>query len=426
MRANVKAFLFCLTGGLALLQTTAPSVALEIELDGNVELEMRHFPNEGPMPTMEQNFVALAAEMELGLYSRDSRHAIIVKPFARYDQHDHERSHADLREAKYRYVNRSFELTIGADKEFWGVTEFLHLVDIVNQTDNVEGTDGEAKLGQVMVKASYASPYGTVTAYALPHFRIRQFADPETGRPNLGFTVDDNTVLFESGETSGRARRVDDVALRYKHSIGAFDIGLSYFDGTAREPQLLLSEPPSPSSQPVMQAFYADRRQTGLDIQATLGPWLLKFEALQSTQNRYLGALASLASPFEEVTAERATGGIEYSFYNIFNSGTDIGLVMEYMWDEREMAAPHPFGNDIGIGLRWTANDVQSTAVLIGTIIDLDSDTSLISLEAERRIGSNFKAIVEARFQNETGEDDIFAAANEDEGHIRLRLAYYF
>lgn len=412
--------------GLVCCLTALPAAALEIEVDGNIELELRQFPERGPLLTMEQDFLALAGELELGLYSRDNAHAIIVKPFGRYDRHDHERSHADLREAKYRYVNKAFELTIGADKEFWGVTEFVHLVDIVNQTDNVEGTDGEAKLGQLMVKASYASPYGTFTAYALPHFRLRQFADPETGRPNYGFTVDDETVHFESGETSGDARRVDDYALRYKHSIGAIDIGLSYFDGTAREPQLLLATPPSAGSLPQMQAFYAYREQAGLDVQATLGPWLLKLEALQATQNYFQGAFPTLASPFEEMTTNRATGGIEYSFYNIFNSGTDIGLVAEYMWDERELAAPHPFGNDVGIGLRWTANDVQSTAVLIGTIVDLDSEASVISLEAERRIGSNFKAIIEARFQNEIGEDDSFAAANEDEGHFRLRLSYYF
>ena len=96
------------------------------------------------------------------------------------------------------------------------------------------------------------------------------------------------------------------------------------------------------------------------------------------------------------------------------------------MWDERELDAPHPFGNDFGIGLRWTANDVQSTAILIGTIVDLDSDASVFSLEAERRIGSNFKAIIEARLQGELGEADSFAAANEHESHWRLRLAYYF
>ena len=125
----------------------SPGQALDIDVEGNVELELRHHPNEARHEDMEQDFASLAGEFELGLFSPSGRHALIVKPFARYDQHDHERSHVDLREGKYRYVNGLFEATIGVDKEFWGVTEFLHLVDIINQTDNVESIDGEQKLG---------------------------------------------------------------------------------------------------------------------------------------------------------------------------------------------------------------------------------------------------------------------------------------
>ena len=412
------------------------AIALDIDFEGNLELELRSFPKEARHAEMEDNFIALAGEVELGLFSPSGRHAVIVKPFARYDKHDHERSHADLREAKYRYVNGPFEATIGADKEFWGVTEFLHLVDIINQTDNVESTDGEQKLGQPMVKFSYASRYGTLTAYALPFFRIRQYVDPKKGRPNGGFIVDDNTTLFESGE----GRRTDDYALRYQNNFGPFDIGLSWFDGTARDPQLLVPFPPEASGLanglPMLQAHYAYLTQAGLDVQATLGPWLLKLEATQASENRYLpdpdfADRPSTRMAQEEVDIFRATGGFEYTFYNLFDSGTDLGLVAEYMYDERKGDAPHPFGNDIGIGLRWTANDPQSTAILFGGLIDLDTDSSSISLEAERRLGRSFKAILEARFidkvgENDDGEEDAFAAALADEDSIRFRLAYYF
>ena len=415
---------------------TMPSQALDIDFEGNVELELRHFPNPARHQDMEDNCASLAAEIELGFFSPSGRHAVIIKPFARYDQHDHERSHGDLREAKYRYVNGAFEATIGIDKEFWGVTEFLHLVDIINQTDNVESIDGEQKLGQAMVKFSYASRYGTLTAYSLPFFRIRQYHDPETGRPNAGFIVDDNTSHFESGE----GRRTDDYALRYQNNFGPFDIGLSWFDGTAREPQLLVPFPPEasrlPNGLPILQAHYAYLQQAGLDVQATLGPWLLKLEATQATENRYLpdpqfNNRPSLRMALQEVEVSRATGGIEYTFYNLFDSGTDLGLVAEYMYDERKDNAPHPFGNDVGIGLRWTANDPQSTAILFGGLMDLDTDSTSLSLEAERRLGRSFRAILEARFQDKVGENndsvqDGFAAALADEDSIRLRLAYYF
>ena len=417
--------------------STGAALALDIDAEGNIELELRHHPHEGRHADMEQDFASIAGEFELGLFSPSGRHAVILKPFGRYDQHDHERSHVDLREGKYRYVNGLFEASIGVDKEFWGVTEFLHLIDIINQTDNVESTDGEQKLGQPMVKVSYASRFGTLTAYALPYFRIRQYPDPVTGRPNPAIVVDDNTTLFESGETGGKARRVDDVALRYHNSFGAFDVGLSWFDGTAREPQLLATgKANSTNGLPKLRAYYAELTQTGLDVQATLGPWLLKLEVTQSTENRYLpdpnvGGFPSLASAQEETKINRATGGFEYTFYNLFASGTDLGLVAEYMYDERKEKSPHPFGNDVGIGLRWTANDPQSTAILVGGLIDLDTDSSSISLEAERRLGRSFKAILEARFTDkvgatDSGKQDLLAKALADEDAVRFRLAYYF
>jgi hypothetical protein len=332
---------------------------------------------------------------------------VIVKPFGRADEHDHERTHMDLREAKYRYVNGAYEFTFGVDKEFWGVTEFLHLVDIINQTDNVESPDGEQKLGQPMVKFSMAQSWGTLTGYFMPAFRLRQFYDPLTGRPSAGFVVNDETTFFESEH--GRSN--PDYALRYGHNIGAFDVGLSWFDGTARTPQLVPNGD-SYNGLPVLNAYYPLRTQLGLDAQATLGPWLLKLEAIESEEN--------------DITNARATGGVEYTFYNLFNSGTDVGLVAEYMWDERELDAPHPFGNDVGIGLRWTANDVQSTSILIGGIVDLDTDSTAFSVEAERRLGQNFKVILEARGQNYVGDDDVWANALANEDFVRLRLNWFF
>ncbi|NCF79368.1 MAG: hypothetical protein GWP34_05650, partial [Alphaproteobacteria bacterium] len=159
-------------------------------------------------------------------------------------------------------------------------------------------------------------------------------------------------------------------------------------------------------------------------------------EVTQSTENRYLpdpnvGGFPSLASAQEETKINRATGGFEYTFYNLFASGTDLGLVAEYMYDERKEKSPHPFGNDVGIGLRWTANDPQSTAILVGGLIDLDTDSSSISLEAERRLGRSFKAILEARFTDkvgatDSGKQDLLAKALADEDAVRFRLAYYF
>lgn len=388
---------------LPLLICSMPALAMEIDIEGEIEFEYRGFFEAPANPQSSRNFGAIAALLEIGLYDDDNRHAFIVKGFGRGDSGDSERSHSDLREAKYRFVEGDFEAVIGLDKVFWGVTEFVHLVDIVNQTDASESVDGEQKLGQPMLRASYVSTYGTFTAMYMPVFRDRQFSGPQ-GRPFAGIAVDNRRSFYESQHGD----RQHDVAFRYNHFIGVWDVGLSYFDGTARDPLLL----PQNIRNGKIVPFYPLRQQVSLDAQATLGPWLLKLEAL--TQDE-LGERAN-----------RTVSGVEYSFYGIFDSASDLGVVAEYMWDDRDERSPHPFNNDLGIGLRWTANDTQSTTLLLGGIIDLDDHTTAVSVEAERRIGNQFKIALEMRFQTNTDPLDAVLHSIRDEDFSRLRLTYYF
>ena len=90
------------------------------------------------------------------------------------------------------------------------------------------------------------------------------------------------------------------------------------------------------------------------------------------------------------------------------------------------MDAPQPFNDDIGFGLRWTANDTQSTSLLLGGLYDLETHSTAVSLEAERRLGASFKAQLEVRLQEKAGTGDTLAIALKDEDMVRLRLAYYF
>ena len=385
---------------------TCSAIALDIELSGYIEPEWRHFPNDGPTLTHEQDFGSVAGEVEFAFFDRSGNHTVIITPFARWDEHDHERSHADLREAKYQYVNGDWEIVVGMDKVFWGVTEFWHLVDIINQTDNVESADGEQKLGQPMLRVSLARDWGTLTGFYLPYFRLRQFPDPVTGRPTPGITVRDEKAIFESKDK----RFNPDAALRYTQTIDVFDIGLSYFKGTARTP--VLDFGPETYDGVSVVPRYDLISQVGIDVQATIGPWLLKLEGTRREQrNQWI---------------TQATGGVEYTLYNIFDTGTDLGIVAEYMYDQRRLDAPQLFNDDVGFGLRWTANDVQSTTLLLGGIYDLETDSTAISLEAERRFGASFKAQLEVRLQEKAGAGDTLAQALKDEDMVRFRVAYYF
>ena len=120
----------------------------DFQIEGELEFELRNFLHTSSYGAARKNYASISSLIEFGSYDDNDKHALIVKAFARADSGDSRRSHGDLREAKYRYVNGDFELTLGVDKVFWGVAEFVHLVDIINQTDFVESVDGEEKLGQ--------------------------------------------------------------------------------------------------------------------------------------------------------------------------------------------------------------------------------------------------------------------------------------
>ena len=157
--------------------------------------------------------------------------------------------------------------------------------------------------------------------------------------------------------------------------------------------------------------FYYLIRQTSVDIQATKGAWLWKLEAIRRSG--------------QGETYYAATGGLEYTFFEIFVSDINLGLVLEYMYDDRGKKATTPFEDDTFLGFRFAFNDEQSTEALIGSIVDNNGDAFAYSLKAGRRIGEHWKLSVESRFyQNISSSDPLYSFRNDD--YVQLNLAYHF
>ena len=115
-----------------------------------------------------QHNVSLVAEPELYYPVRASGDSLRLTAFLRLDAHDDERSHGDIREMKWHKVADRWELTLGVDRIFWGVTETIHLVNIINQQDFVENPDGEDLLGQPMIRLDLVRDWGTWGLFVLP------------------------------------------------------------------------------------------------------------------------------------------------------------------------------------------------------------------------------------------------------------------
>ncbi len=374
------------------------------ELSGYVGIEDLAFYEQPVDSRQHMNYLSGVIEAELYHEWDNGNQVFAFVPFFRGAQYDSNRTHFDIRELTYVYAAEEWEFRFGIRKVFWGVTESVHLVDIINQRDMVENTDGEDKLGQPMINFAWIQDWGTLDFFLLPGFREMPFTGVE-GRPRTQPAVSGDQARFDK---NGFARQMA-YAIRWSHSIGDWDIGLSNFYGTSRDPIFLVEQ--DSAGQVSIIPYYQNINQTGLDVQATIESWLLKLEMIVRVS--------------ESDTTFATVAGFEYTFFNIAETGLDIGLLAEYLYDSRGLIAPTAFQDDFFTGIRFALNDVQDTQILAGVIVDSNTYEQFYNIEASRRFFENFRLEVEARFFNGASPGDRTYSFRKD-SHFRFELSYHF
>jgi hypothetical protein len=371
---------------------------------GYLGTEFRFFLQDARDPRQHDENLSLVFEPEYYHEWDKGTQSLAFVPFFRLDQHDNERTHFDIRELTWLKAAENWELRVGLRKVFWGVTEFQHLVDIINQTDLVENIDTEDKLGQPMINLALINDWGTVDLFIMPYFRERTFPGIE-GRPRNQPVVDDGLSKYES---SAKEKHID-FAIRYSNYFGDWDVGVAHFYGTSRDPRSILTM--NSSGAPVLKPFYDIINQTSIDLQATKGNMLWKLEALhRSGQGETYNAVA---------------GGFEYTFVGIFDSAIDLGVLGEYHYDGRGEDALTFFEDDIATGMRFAFNDAQSSEALVGLIWDRNTGGKFLNIEASRRIGNDWMLEMESRFLfGQSSSDPAFAISRDD--YLELFLTYNF
>lgn len=390
--------------GLILAFASQAHANVEFETSGKVTTELRLFPKSPQFTHQYQNANAsLAVEPDFFWQWNDGLDSMSFKPFLRIDQHDSERTHADIRELSWIHQSDNWELRSGIRKVFWGVTEFQHLVDVINQSDNIEDIDGEDKQGQPMINLSLVKTWGIVDLYLLPGFREQTFPGKK-GRLRSGLVVDTDQAQFEAGNEA----RHTDLAARWSHSIGDFDLGAHWFRGTNRDPILQIG---MNGSEMVLVPYYEQINQFGFDLQATIESWLWKAETIwrDSDSDTYWAAQT----------------GFEYTFYGIQESTADMGVLLEYGWDQRGKKATAIFQNDISVGARLALNDTASTELLAGMIYDVDYGSTSFQVETSRRLGDQWKVTLDGRFFSVDDNADMMSSMKRDD-HIQIGIERYF
>ena len=354
--------------GLA-AQAHADAGGAKIEIFGEIEFEGTVFAEDPQFVPQERDDASVAGKLTFQAQWWDGDLSLRVTPFARLDLVDDRRTHFDLREAKLDLIEGDWSFTVGVDTLFWGKTEAVHLVDIINQTDAVEGLDDEGRLRTNPAVNTAAPVYDTGAEEWTPSF-----------------------------------------AVRYAGVFGDVDLGLSAFHGLGRDPAFFFDGVS-------LRPFYERITQFGVDVQYTSDATLWKGEGIWRLDQKN--------ARFIDEDFVALTGGLEHTLYGIFETNADLGLIAEYAWDSRGKDALTTFQNDLILGTRLALNDEADTALLLTGAVDMSDGAVGLRLEADRRIAENWTLGVEGQaFLNNdrTGIAGSFA----DDHFLRVKLTYFF
>ncbi len=394
MRRSVCSFLLVAFSGLSVAQ----------DFSGNIAVESLTFSESGLDPGQIDDNLTISFKPKWTGDWNDGDDAWSAEVFLRADNRDDGREHADIRELYWLHLDGDNEWRVGINTMFWGVTESQHLVDVINQIDQVEGVDGEDKLGQPMVHLKHYEDWGVLDFLVLPGFRERTFRGVK-GRPRLPLVVDTDQAQYES---SDKDRHVD-FAIRFSQTYDDLDLGISLFKGTNRDPQLLPGIDSNGNN--VFIPRYTQMTQLALDAQLIYEDWIWKLELIHRDT--------------EAPSFQALTGGFEYTFYRIFETDIDLGSIAEYSYDSRGPGDRGVFDRDLFLGARLAFNDVQSSELLVGVFYDTEKGSQSFRLEGNRRIGDSWKGTIELQlFSNIDPADPLFAFEKDD--FLLLELAKYF
>lgn len=375
-----------------------------VDFSGNVAAEAIFFEQAGKNPAQLHSNLTMSLEPQWTGDWSNSEDLWSAKLFFRMDDKDSERDHIDLRELYWLHLHDDSEFRLGFNTLFWGVTESQHLVDVVNQVDQVEGISSEDKLGQPMIQFKHYENWGVLDFLVLPGFRERTFQSIN-GRPRTSLIVDANAAQYQSSDGQSHV----DYAFRYSQTVDNVDLGLTWFKGTNRDPSL--SPVSNSNGQFVLVPTYNLMTQLGLDLQVIIEDWIWKLELIQRETNG-----ASFGA---------STAGFEYTFYRVLDSAVDVGTLIEFSYDNRNASNRGVFDRDLFFGARFALNDAQSADMLIGLVIDTEKKSRTFKIEGSRRIGDNWKGIIDVQTFSNINDNDALVSFSSD-NYLMLELARYF
>lgn len=388
----------------------APESPVAVEFSGALDVGTRIFPRNrqfaGQARSNALPYIGGWGRVNVSWDEGNSR--FTVQPYGRYDILAR-RDLVDVAEAHVFHRAGNWSALAGVHTVFWGVTESRHLVDVINQIDRTGDVDEEDRLGQPMLNFNWlGGDVGTLSLFALAGFREQNFPERKDRLRGPVLVSERSAIFNEEGLTRHLA-----FAARYFNTfdigVGSADFAVSYFNGMGRTPLLT---PALLAGGPALIPVYDRIDKVGNELLIVNGDLQLKFEGSYSRQFR------------DDVFA--AVGGFEYTLNDFLASGIDIGLLAEYLFDDRNNNQPVVTGdNDVFGGLRMTFNNEFNTQLLAGVTVDHKTEEIFGSLDVTSRLTDDISLSVALRMFGNVPGNSPHAFLNKDD-YIDVKFTKYF
>lgn len=411
---------------LACATAVAPLRA-EVGSKGSIAIEGRGFWPDDDDRT-EDFGVALTGRLELvhkhGKWRED------LRLLGRVGAIDPTRSVFIVEEGFVGYKDKKLTLRFGPQLLNWTATEAFHPADVINSRNfdsNVENAD---KIGEPMLSASFRMGRGRFELFYMP-FRMEPLLPGSSSRLSFapaGTALGDPLWIGRDGELGDAVTEPTQVAVRVSQTIGDADIALQFVNHQDRSQPTVALDPETGSVRPL----YAMVTHFGLTWTHVLESLIVKLEAAHRrfAEPSSLGRFVPLGRLVPNDHTQVALG-FEYGWSD--DDGEDFTLLLEGQavigGDEDERAALSPFQNDVLVGLRWSANDIDATSLTTGVIFDVTRLEILGNVQYSQRLSDTWSLAAGLRvlFAEESdGPTPVGLEALDGSHHLQLTLTRHF
>jgi hypothetical protein len=374
--------------------------AKELDYKGNIVIKGEHI--EHSEDNKKRHYLALGLELELKKKSDIGLFALKAKSI--FDIDDKNRRYVDFNDLYYKFDFADSDLLFGRNVRFWGALEFYNLVDVFNSRDLLDDPyDFDSKLGSWNIAYTKYFDNNQLSLIVKLKEQKQEIQNEES--------INNSFTLPYSSDFNSSDKNRPTLFLKYSGSASdiEMDYGIIYQNGYDLQRYITLIDGK------LTQNLYIVNKLLGYSTYIS-GDTIYKIELSYATIDN------SLVSDYLEYGV-----GFEQTFYSVWEK-RDLGVLVEYYrykhMDDSKLKAKDfgkLFDNDLTLGFRLSLNDSDSSEVLGGIDIDMNTKEKIYFAKYETRVYESFT--IKTTYQH-TSPANSSPLIKSD--RLKLDIGYYF